>query len=358
VKRYFARWGPNMLKPYQTAQIKFEIDSEIGQHGRNSQTFLALDHQLNAKIAIKKIDKSKLDSPDEFFAESQALYASAHPNVVQIHYSCFDKDYIYVAMPYYKNKSVKDLIEERYLTVREIIIIGSQTLTGLHNIHSKNLIHFDIKPDNILLSDRREALISDFGLAKQMNFSGIAAQDRIYGKMLPPEATRGEDFEKTFDIYQFGLTLYRMCNGNEDFNAQFSKYGPPDNFDLATFKFDLRNGNFPNRSKFLPHIPKKLRDVIKKCLSISPKDRYQTAIEASNALAEIEGNHLDWQISVKPDRNIWTKNENGTEYELTIFDDSRSLCYKSTAGGDRRRVVAACKALNTDAKQKKFFADY
>ena len=168
---------------------------EIGADGQNSRTNASRDHQLDAEIVTKQIAKSKLNSPANFFDELKALYTSAHPNVVQIHYACQDDDYIYLAMPYYRKGSVKGLITGRHMTVREVVAIACQVLSGLHNIHSKRLIHFDVKPDNILLSDRGEALLADFGLAKQTNYSGIAAQDRLYVKTTPPEATRGDQFD-------------------------------------------------------------------------------------------------------------------------------------------------------------------
>lgn len=347
-----------MLKPYQKAELAFDIVREIGQDGKNSRTYVTRDHQLDAEIVTKQILKAKLNSPTEFFAESQALYASSHPNVVQIHYACFDVDHIYVAMPYYRAGSIKSLMSGRSLTVREVVALGAQILTGLHNIHSKNLVHFDIKPDNILLSPRGEALVSDFGQAKQMNFSGVAAQDRHYGKMIPPEALVTDHFDRTFDVYQFGLTLYRMCNGNDNFYAQFAKYGPPGSFDRAKFSFDLRNAKFPDRSAFLPHIPSTLRNVIKKCLEVDPARRYQSAIDVANAMAGIDGNGLDWQFVPHPDKKVWTKNENGTEYELTVEADGSSTCYKVVNGGARRRVLDACKASITDRELRTLFASY
>ncbi len=347
-----------MLKPYQKAELTFDILREIGQDGQNSRTYVARDHQLDAEIVTKQIPKAKLHSPADFFAESQALYASAHPNVVQIHYACFDADHVYVAMPYYQAGSVKGLMNKRSLSVREIIALGAQTLAGLHNIHSKNLVHFDVKPDNILLSLRGEALVSDFGQSKQMNYSGVAAQDRHYGKMIPPEALVTDHFDRTFDVYQFGLTLYRMCNGNENFYTQFAKYGPPNSFDRAKFGFDLRNGRFPDRSYFLPHIPSALRKVIKKCLAVDPVDRFQSAVETANALAGIDGKCLDWDFAAHPDRNVWTKNENGTHYELTVAADGSSTCYKTVNGGARRRVTDACKAKISDRDLRRLFTDY
>jgi serine/threonine protein kinase len=236
-----------MFSPHTTAQINFQKQREIGQQGRNSHTYISYDPQLDAEIVTKQVRKADLNSSNNFFDESRALYASAHPNVVQIYYACEDADYIYLAMPYYKRGSVADLLRQRYLTVREIITIGCQVISGIHNIHSKGLIHFDVKPDNILLSNRGEALLSDFGLSKQMNFVGIALQDRLYNKMIPPEGTRGDQFDRTFDIYQLGLTLYRMCNGENHFYGQYDAYGLGAAFDRNRFRADLRNGVFPNR---------------------------------------------------------------------------------------------------------------
>src|SRR6266567_4599084 len=172
-----------MYKPYSKAEITFDLIKEIGTDGKNSHTYVARDHQLDAEIVIKQIAKSTLASAKSFFDESKALYASAHPNVVQIHYACEDVDYVYLAMPYYRRGSVKGLITNQHMTVREIIAAVCQILSGLHNIHSKGLIHFDVKPDNVLLSDRGDALLSDFGLAKPMDLTGTAIQDRFYTRM-------------------------------------------------------------------------------------------------------------------------------------------------------------------------------
>ena len=231
-----------MFSPHSLAQIKFEIRDEIGRTGQNSNSYRSYDPQLNAEIVIKKVRKADLESPDNFFDESRALYASAHPNVVQIYHACQDDDHIFLAMPFYRRGSVGDLLQRQFPTVREIVAAGCQILSGLHNIHSKGLIHFDIKPDNVLLSDRGEALVADFGLSKQMNYLGIAAQERNYNKMIPPEGTRGNQFDRTFDIYQLGLTLYRMCNRNENYYQQYNAYGVGAGFDRDRFRNDVRDG--------------------------------------------------------------------------------------------------------------------
>lgn len=347
-----------MLKPYQKAELAFDIIEEIGQDGRNSRTYISHDHQLNAQIVTKQIKKSTLNSTAEFFAESQALYASAHPNVVQVHYACYDEDHVYVAMPYYRKGSVKDLINGQHLTVREIVTLGVQFLAGLHHIHSKGLVHFDVKPDNILLSPRGEALVSDFGQAKQMNFVGIAAQDRHYTPMIAPEGLDTDHLDRRFDIYQAGLTLYRMCNGNQHFIAQLAKYGPPDKFDRDTFRFDVRNGRFPDRKSFAPNVPSTLRTVVTTCLKTNPEDRYQSALDVANALATIDGECLDWRLTDHPDRRVWTKVCDEAQYELTVNTEGTATCYKSVNGSKPRRVGDACKDKITEKELRSIFTSY
>lgn len=343
-----------MLKPYNKAEVTFDLIREIGTDGQNSKTYVSRDHQLDAEIVTKKIAKSTLDSPDNFFDESKALYASAHPNVVQIHYACQDADHIYLAMPYYQKGSVKGLITDQHMTVREIVTTGCQVLSGLHNIHSKGLIHFDVKPNNILLSDRGEALLADFGLTKQMNYSGVAEQDRLYSKMMPPEATQGDQFTLLLDIFQFGLTLYRMCNGDTVFYSQFAKYGPRESFDRDTFRFDVRNGLFPDRGVFAPHIPQKLRTIVKDCIQTNPDKRFQSAIDVANALAGVDGSTLDWRLDETDNNRVWSKNEDGTRYELTVNADGSSECLKSVDDGKPRRVKDGCKKLISDNEIKRF----
>ncbi len=347
-----------MLKPYHKAELAFDIIREIGQNGQNSNTFIVHDHQLNAEIVAKQIRKNVLKSPTEFFSESQALYASAHPNVVQIHYACYDSDNVYIAMPYYRNGSIKEAITGRHLTIREVVCFGSQILAGLHNIHSKGLIHFDVKPDNILLSSRNEALVSDFGQAKQMNYSGIAVQDRLYTPMIAPEGLKTDQFDRTFDIYQIGLTLYRMCNGNEHFSAQLAKFGTNPTFDRVAFRYDVINGKFPDRKSFAAHVPSTLRNVINKCLQTNPADRYQSALDVTNAIADIDGPCLDWRLSDYHGRNVWTKAVSGTQYELTVNADGTTTCYKTINGGSRRRVADACRSNITDRDLRKILTDY
>jgi serine/threonine protein kinase len=346
-----------VLKPYSRAEVSFALRQEIGQEGSNSQTFVAHDDQLDAEIVIKKIPKSALDSVDTFFDESRILYLSSHPNVVPVHYACQDTDHIFIAMPYYRRGSLNVLINTRYLTVREIVVLGCQIASGLHNVHSKRLVHFDIKPDNVLLSDRGEALISDFGLSRRLGHAGTAGQDRMYFKMRPPEAYDTQDFSRAFDIYQLGLTLYRMCNGNATFEEQFKQYGvDAATFDRDGFKFAVRNERFPARDAFEEHIPERLRRLVRKCLKSDPAERFQAAIDVSNELAQVE-DRLDWQFSLEGTTRVWTRRDDGRGYRLAVEANGTSVAEKTMDSGRKTRIAAYCKTGITAREIRHFLGE-
>lgn len=263
-----------------------------------------------------------------------------------------DASSVFIAMPYYSKGSIKPLISgTSHLTVRRIVALSCQTLSGLHNIHSKGLIHFDVKPDNILLSDRGDAMLSDFGLAKQMT-GGVAHPGKFYTPMVPPEVLEGHStFDLTYDIYQMGLTLYRMCVGNQEFTRQFRSYTDKD-----AFIADVTGGRFPDRKIFPPHVPSRLRTVIKKCLKVSPTERYRSAVEAANALASIDGPELDWQLTEANGARIWSKNENGTNIRLEVDATGNATCSKKSAAGNERRIKAMCRTL-TEGEIRKFLGE-
>jgi serine/threonine protein kinase len=344
----------------RTTELMFELGDEIGQEGKNSSVHKARDLQLDAEIVIKKIKKSEFSDVDEFFVEASMLYLSDHPNVVPIHYACQDKDHIYLAMPLFNNGSLKGKIANAPVTVREAIVFSTQILSALQNIHSKGLIHFDVKPDNVLISERNEAHLSDFGLAKQTTFSGHAGQDRIYGKMVPPEAFSTDQFTNQFDIYQVGLTMHRMCVGDQVFYADYSSYFSAGGaLDRHRFRHAVLNGQFPITNQYPEHIPQKLISTIKCCLARDLGTRYSSAIEVVNDLSDIDGELLDWKFESNSDLRTWTKTlSDGKKFELSIPSNGGVTAYKTSAAGNRQRISAYCKDSLGRSEIKRFLREH
>lgn len=331
-----------MLKPYSIADVTFHLGQEVGAEGRNSNVYIAHDPQLDAELVIKKVAKQRMDAAS-YFAESACIYASTHSNVVPIHYACQDADFIYLAMPHYVNGSLKKLMDQRFLTVREMVVLATQFLSGLHHIHSQRLVHFDVKPDNILLSERGEALVADFGLAKSRGINGLAEQDMHYGKMAPPEAFRQAQYDHRYDIYQVGLTLFRMCVGDAEFYSQYGSHIVNGALDRDSFKHAVLNSQFPNTGNevFPEHIPDALIRVIRRCLQ-DVDQRYASVIDIVNDLAPIEGELLDWKFSQDQAGKHWTKQIDDMIISLDVDPDRVSVAKKGRAGGQDRRITEYC----------------
>lgn len=338
------------------AVVEFEILEEIGQEGRNSQVFKINDVALDSQMVLKKINKNSFQNSEQYFEEARVIYDVQHPNVVEVNYACQDRDFIYITMPYYENGSLSSLMKERFLTVREIIRYAVQFLSGLHHIHSLGLIHFDLKPDNIMLSNRNEAMLSDFGLAMYMDEYGFTTPKALYRKHTVPEAIGQTVFSVEFDVYQAGLTLYRMCIGSEAFNKQYEEYFEQGVFNKVLFEQHLADSVFPERNEYPAHIPAKLKTVINKCLEVNPEERYRAVIEIVNAIADIDENYFDWQYTVEGDIRKWSKKSStGTLHCIEVDADDKSTAYKVSAAERMTRTAKYTKNRITTRELNRFF---
>lgn len=303
-----------MEKVYSPALVSFHKEKEIGQEGKNSRVYLAHDEYMNAQIVVKEIPNS--GDTQKLLLEAQILYASSHPNVVQIQYACKDDSNVYIAMPFYKNGSLKSIMANRMLTAREIIRYAIQFISGVAHIHSKGLLHLDIKPDNILISDNDEALLSDFGLADYTDNNGWYQVTRHYIKHTTPEIWDDSGnylgwATVQFDIFQIGLTLYRMCIGDIAFNEQFEKV----RVSRERFLDSLNKKEFPNRNIVLPHIPETLMRIICQCLEVDVNKRYSSVRAILNDLSKIDREGLDWQYTNTESEHQWNfEDEKGHTY--------------------------------------------
>ncbi|MCY8706844.1 hypothetical protein [Bacillus phage SPbetaL6] len=278
---------------YTDTILKLKFKKEIGAEGKNSTVYIAYDPQLDTDLVIKKINKSEFSKVEDYFAEAQMLYATQHPNIMPIKYASQDHNHIYIAMDFMKKGSLNSLIDKRYLTPREIIKISLEFLSGVHFMHAKRLIHFDIKPTNILINNANKAIVTDFGTSKYLNDYGFAHPEKLYALHIPPENFNFGRFSFFSDIYQAGLTIYRLCNGNKFFNEQIRELNITTGQELAEA---IAANKFPNKKKYLPHIPKELRKIISKSLSINVEDRYQSILDMMNDLALLE-NNIDWEYN-------------------------------------------------------------
>jgi serine/threonine protein kinase len=259
----------------------------VGQ-GMNSKVYLVEDKQLGGNVAAKEIEKSRFVDPTTYFAEAQAMFAAVHDNVVAVQYACQTPTEISLVMPYYVKGSLADRIQDRPLRLSEVLRVVQGVLAGLAHIHLAKYIHFDLKPSNVLFSDMDKPMVADFGQSRAISPSGVVAVPGLYMRSRPPETIKTGLATTAADIYHVGLLAYRALNGDPFFKAQI----PTDD---AILNRKILSGKFPDRSRFMPHVPSRIRTLVRKALNVDPTNRFQSATEMADAFSHVDL-ALDWSV--------------------------------------------------------------
>jgi serine/threonine protein kinase len=259
----------------------------VGQ-GMNSEVYLVVDGQLGGEVAAKEIPIASFSNPAEYFKEAQAMFAAAHDNVVAVHYACHTPSTISLIMPYYPNGSLADRIGDRPLQLSEVERTTHGVLAGLAHIHLNGYIHFDIKPSNVFFSNRNKPMVADFGQSRAISETGVVSCPRLYMFSQPPETIATGLATSVADIYHVGLLMYRALNGEGFYQSQIPA-------DPAVLRDKILRGKFPDRARFMPHVPQRIRTIVRKALKPNPADRFQTATEMADVLSRVNVT-LDWSV--------------------------------------------------------------
>lgn len=308
------------------ASIEYDRCAQIGAgQGMNSKVFLASDPQLGAQLAVKEIEKGNfVNRIPDYFAEAQTMFASAHPSIVPIQYACQTSTHIALAMPYFPKGSLATRVCRGPMTLMDVIRLAQGILRGIAKIHRSGFVHFDIKPSNVLINDSEDALIADFGQTRRFLAGGVVYAPSMYPRAIPPETWAGGMGSVLSDIYQAGLLLYRAVNGDPWYHRQHSNLA-----DTSALRQSVINGRFPDRKAFLPHVPQRVRSLIRKALNVDPQKRFQSASEMSAALARVPVG-LNWRTALSPQGGfVWNADRVGRTallVELLTNGNSWSVC--------------------------------
>ena len=211
-----------MLRPGMFLQDRYEILEEIGSGGM-SDVYKARCHKLNRLVAIKVL-KEEFSSDESFVSkfkmEAQAAAGLSHPNIVNV-YDVIDEGSLhYIVMELIEGVTLKNYIAKRgKLDVKEAVGISIQVAQGIAAAHERNIIHRDIKPQNMIISRDGKVKVADFGIARAATAQTLSSAAMGSVHYISPEQARGGYSDARSDIYSLGITMYEMLTGRLPFEG-------------------------------------------------------------------------------------------------------------------------------------------
>ena len=251
---------------------RYEVLKRVGSGGM-ADVYMAKDHKLNRNVAVKVLKSEYVEDEKflkKFETEAQAVARLSHPNIVNIYDVGMEDGINYIVMELAEGITLKEYIRKKgYLSPKETVEISTQIASAISHEHKNHIIHRDIKPQNILVSDTGIIKVTDFGIAKATSSNTVTSTATAMGSVhyISPEQAKGRFCDEKSDIYSLGITMYEMVTGHVPFDHENG---------VTIALMHLQNEITPP-SQIRDGIPDSLEKIILKCTMKKPEERYQTA---------------------------------------------------------------------------------
>ena len=268
---------------------EFTVGPLLGQGGF-AAVFRARDNALNRDVAVKVLDVELAPSPnvaERFLREAQTVARLEHPHIVPIYKVGRQQEIFYLIMRCIDGPSLGQLLETQHkLSLGDAARIARQVADGLAYAHSHDIVHRDIKPDNILLDKSGHVLVTDFGIAKaaqaaqaKAGSTHLTSEGMIVGtpEYMSPEQASGDPLDGRSDIYSLGVVLYHMLAGSPPFEGLSS---------ASVLAQQITEPPDPIR-RHRPDVPEEMAVVLERMMEKNRSKRFQMASEVSRALVSV-----------------------------------------------------------------------
>ncbi|MGJ4138892.1 Stk1 family PASTA domain-containing Ser/Thr kinase [Corynebacterium evansiae] len=313
------------LYPGDLLELRYRIGAQIARGGM-STVYAAIDTRLDREVAVKVMDPALAREPafrTRFEREARAVAKLSDPSLVNVFDQGVDDDYVFLVMELVEGGSLRELLKERGpMPPHAAIAVMKPVLTALSIAHAKGMIHRDIKPDNVLISDHHQVKLADFGLVRAINNAmsdATNATTSVNGQVigtvgyLSPEQVRGENLTQASDVYSAGILLFELLTGRTPF-----KGGTPIETAMARI-----NRPVPAPSTLMPDIPPEIDELVLRACHRNPTQRF---VDGTEFLEAVEQAAEDLDV---PDFQVPAPTESavrsalaGTDFgERTPWDD-------------------------------------
>ncbi|MEU6035132.1 Stk1 family PASTA domain-containing Ser/Thr kinase [Actinomadura sp. NPDC047616] len=273
---------------------RYRIESRVARGGM-ATVYVARDLRLDRVVAIK-VMHANLAADDEFVArfigEAKAAAALSHPNVVAVYDQRTDGEHVFLVMEYVPGRTLRDLLTERgRLGPRAALEITQPVLAALSAAHRAGLVHRDVKPENVLITEDGQVKVADFGLARAESASKMTKTGLIIGTVgyLAPEQVLSGNADVRTDVYAAGVMLYELLTGEL----------PHQGDTPLAVAYKHVNEAVPPPSGLVPGLPQQLDVLVTRATAREPAQRPQDAGQFLALVAEVHGGlppDIDWRV--------------------------------------------------------------
>lgn len=305
-----------MLRPGMFLQDRYEILELIGSGGM-SDVYKARCHKLNRLVAVKVLKAEFSDDSNfvsKFKMEAQAAAGLSHPNIVNV-YDVIDEGRLhYIVMELIEGVTLKNYISKRgVLGVKETVGIAIQVAMGIAVAHEQNIIHRDIKPQNMIISKDGKVKVADFGIARAATSQTLSSTAMGSVHYISPEQARGGYSDARSDIYSLGITMYEMATGRLPFEGD----------NTVTVALAHLEEPITRPSYYNPSIPPSLENIILKCTEKKPEYRYSSSAELIADLKRVLLNPNDDFVTMAPPEPDYSETITISPRELEVINQGR-----------------------------------
>jgi serine/threonine protein kinase len=263
---------------------KYQLLNHLGD-GEFGGVWLARDHSISRDIAVK-IMPSETTNINHKLQEARIGNLLEHQNLVKIHYADVVKHegtkLVIIAMDYHQRGSIIKLVNPgNFLPLNVALRFIIDILRGLEYLHELNIFHNDIKPQNILIGSQNQGILTDYGISIQSPSGESSFNRGFYKPHVAPETLQTGQTNTLTDIYQTGLTIFRLLNGLGMINNIFQQY------EENQFYCLVKEGKLIDNADYLSFIPTKVKCIINKATNVDPSKRFQSALDMRRAFERL-----------------------------------------------------------------------